>query len=165
MYVCNGVFPHFSAHPHPSGRFHENIAKGIIAAFAAVVCMLGSISRLRRNGQPHKRTYGKALRPTGRSMRLATPRPSWRTFMPITWAGPWTTPCPATSLGHQIHCSPAQVRQNAWSDITPAAIKIHGDVAFVHYHYTRVTKDSMAKEKQTSGRWTDILKNGAKNGY
>ncbi len=43
-------------------------------------------------------------------------------------------------------------------DITPAAIKIHGDVAFVHYHWSQIAKDAAGKEKETAGRWTDILK-------
>ena len=42
-------------------------------------------------------------------------------------------------------------------DIQPAAIKIHGNVAFVHYHYVQVVKDAAGKDKETSGRWTDIL--------
>ena len=42
-------------------------------------------------------------------------------------------------------------------DIQPTAIKIHGNVAFVHYHYVQVAKDATGKDKETSGRWTDIL--------
>ena len=44
-----------------------------------------------------------------------------------------------------------------FSDIKPVAIKIHGDVAFVHYYYTMVSKNTEGKEKSVSGRWTDIL--------
>jgi ketosteroid isomerase-like protein len=44
-----------------------------------------------------------------------------------------------------------------YHDIKPIAIKIHGDVAFVHYYYTMITKDVEGKEKSSSGRWTDIL--------
>jgi ketosteroid isomerase-like protein len=48
-------------------------------------------------------------------------------------------------------------------EITPAAIKIHGNVAFVHYFYSQTYKDSEGKEKNSSGRWTDILmKDGGK---
>ena len=42
-------------------------------------------------------------------------------------------------------------------DIQPVAIKIHGNVAFAHYHYVQITKDEAGKEKESSGRWTDIL--------
>lgn len=42
-------------------------------------------------------------------------------------------------------------------DLQPVAIKIHGNVAFAHYHYTQVVKDATGKDKETSGRWTDIL--------
>ncbi len=43
------------------------------------------------------------------------------------------------------------------SDIKPVAIKIHGNVAIVHYYYTVTQKDAEGKEKSSSGRWTDIL--------
>jgi ketosteroid isomerase-like protein len=42
-------------------------------------------------------------------------------------------------------------------DVKPVAIKIHGDVAFVHYYYTTIYKDAEGKEKSSAGRWTDIL--------
>ncbi len=42
-------------------------------------------------------------------------------------------------------------------DIQPLAIKIHGNVAIVHYSYTAVTKSGEEKEKTEQGRWTDIL--------
>lgn len=42
-------------------------------------------------------------------------------------------------------------------DLQPVGIKIHGNLAFVHYHYTQIVKDSSGKDKETSGRWTDIL--------
>ena len=48
-------------------------------------------------------------------------------------------------------------------DIQPLAIKIHGDVAIVHYSYVFIFKDVEEKEKDMQGRWTDILiKQGAK---
>ncbi|MCZ7640657.1 MAG: nuclear transport factor 2 family protein [Verrucomicrobia bacterium] len=43
-------------------------------------------------------------------------------------------------------------------NIQPAGIKLHGDVAIVHYYWTRIYRDSEGKEKNESGRWTDILK-------
>ena len=42
-------------------------------------------------------------------------------------------------------------------DVQPVAIKIHGNVAFAHYHYVQIVKDSAGKDKESSGRWTDIL--------
>ncbi len=42
-------------------------------------------------------------------------------------------------------------------DITPAAIQIYGNVAFVHYYYTTIEKELESKAKTISGRWTDIL--------
>lgn len=42
-------------------------------------------------------------------------------------------------------------------ELNPVGIKIHGNVAFVHYYYTALYKDVEGKEKGTSGRWTDIL--------
>lgn len=42
--------------------------------------------------------------------------------------------------------------------IQPVAIKIHGDIAFVHYYWTQITQtNGDPKEKDSSGRWTDIL--------
>ncbi len=43
-------------------------------------------------------------------------------------------------------------------EITPVAIKVHGDFAFVHYYYSQAYKDSEGKMKFANGRWTDILK-------
>jgi ketosteroid isomerase-like protein len=42
-------------------------------------------------------------------------------------------------------------------DIKPAAIQIHGSVAFVDYYYALVFKDAEGKEQNSRGRWTDIL--------
>ncbi|MBA4385295.1 MAG: hypothetical protein C0410_11210 [Anaerolinea sp.] len=42
-------------------------------------------------------------------------------------------------------------------DITPVAIQIYGNVAFVHYYYTTIEKELESKAKTSSGRWTDIL--------
>jgi ketosteroid isomerase-like protein len=42
-------------------------------------------------------------------------------------------------------------------DLQPVAIKIHNNVAIVQYYYTRILKDTDGKEKNVSGRWTDIL--------
>ncbi len=43
------------------------------------------------------------------------------------------------------------------NDIQPVAIKIHDNIAIVHYYYSNIVKDVEGKEKNTSGRWTDIL--------
>lgn len=42
-------------------------------------------------------------------------------------------------------------------DIKPAAIKIHGDIAIVHYFYSRAYKNIEGNVKYAQGRWTDIL--------
>jgi ketosteroid isomerase-like protein len=41
--------------------------------------------------------------------------------------------------------------------VQPAAIKIHDNVAIVHYYWSQITQASGEKEKESSGRWTDIL--------
>jgi ketosteroid isomerase-like protein len=43
-------------------------------------------------------------------------------------------------------------------EITPVAIKVYGDFAFVHYFYSQAYKNTEGKMKYTSGRWTDILR-------
>jgi ketosteroid isomerase-like protein len=43
-------------------------------------------------------------------------------------------------------------------NIQPVGIKLHGDIAFAHYYWTRIYQDAEGKEKTESGRWTDILK-------
>ena len=42
-------------------------------------------------------------------------------------------------------------------EIKPVAIKVHGNMAIVHYTYARLVKDVEGKQKNRSGRWTDIL--------
>lgn len=42
-------------------------------------------------------------------------------------------------------------------EIQPVAIKIHGNMAIVHYYYSRLVKDVEGKERNWRGRWTDIL--------
>ena len=42
-------------------------------------------------------------------------------------------------------------------EINPVAIKIHGNVAIVHYYFSFIRKDAEGKESNRSGRWTDIL--------
>jgi ketosteroid isomerase-like protein len=43
-------------------------------------------------------------------------------------------------------------------DIMPVAIKVHGDMAIVHYYYSRLIKEADGEEENINGRWTDILK-------
>ncbi len=50
-----------------------------------------------------------------------------------------------------------QTTQILVQEIKPVAIKIHGNIAIVHYYYSRVVKDAEGKEKNRNGRWTDIL--------
>lgn len=48
-------------------------------------------------------------------------------------------------------------------EFNPVAIDVHGNVAFVHYYYTRAYKDAEGKHKMERGRWTDIwMKEGKK---
>jgi len=41
--------------------------------------------------------------------------------------------------------------------ITPVAIQVHGNFAFVAYYYTEIVKDAEGKTKSRQGRWLDIL--------
>lgn len=41
--------------------------------------------------------------------------------------------------------------------IKPLSIKIHNDIAIVHYYWSNLVKDAEGKERNRSGRWTDIL--------
>ena len=48
-------------------------------------------------------------------------------------------------------------------DLQPVAVRVHGNIAYVHYLWTRLIKDAEGKEKRQAGRWTDILtKDGGK---
>lgn len=42
-------------------------------------------------------------------------------------------------------------------DIEPVTVRVHGNVAYAHYVFTEIIKDSEGKEQNRSGRWTDIL--------
>lgn len=44
------------------------------------------------------------------------------------------------------------------TNLQPTAIKIHGDVAIVHYYWSQIVKPADGKEVNRSGRWTDVLK-------
>lgn len=41
--------------------------------------------------------------------------------------------------------------------ITPVAIQVHGNFAFVAYYYSEIVKDAEGKAKSRQGRWLDIL--------
>jgi len=41
--------------------------------------------------------------------------------------------------------------------ISPVGIKIYGNIAFAHYYWAQRVKDAEGKERNESGRWTDIL--------
>lgn len=43
------------------------------------------------------------------------------------------------------------------STVKPVAIKIHGDIAIVHYYWAQTVQKADGKELRNSGRWTDIL--------
>lgn len=42
-------------------------------------------------------------------------------------------------------------------EVKPVGIKIHGDVAIVHYFFHEVLEDAEGKKIESKGRWTDIL--------
>lgn len=42
-------------------------------------------------------------------------------------------------------------------DIQPVAINVFENIAIAHYHYTAISKDAEGKERDRSGRWTDVL--------
>ncbi len=50
-----------------------------------------------------------------------------------------------------------KTRKTLVYDIKPAAIKIHGNTAIVHYYFSDLIKETDGKEKTESGRWTDVL--------
>jgi len=50
-----------------------------------------------------------------------------------------------------------QTRKVLVHQIDLVAIKIHGNVAVVHYYYSMIGTDAEGKERTRSGRWTDIL--------
>ncbi len=70
----------------------------------------------------------------------------------------YQSPVPATKetarkfLTHELATTKTIVFQ-----ITPVAIQVHGDFAFVAYYYTEITKDAEGKTKTRQGRWLDIL--------
>jgi len=43
------------------------------------------------------------------------------------------------------------------SNIQPAAIQIHGNVALVYYYFSVIANDAEGKEQRSRGRWLDIL--------
>lgn len=48
-------------------------------------------------------------------------------------------------------------------DITPVAIQVYGNFAFVDYYFKMIEKENEGKTTNSSGRWTDILlKQGGK---
>ncbi len=42
-------------------------------------------------------------------------------------------------------------------DVNPVGIKVHGEVAVVHYYYSRTFVDNSGGRHSDAGRWTDIL--------
>jgi uncharacterized protein (TIGR02246 family) len=42
-------------------------------------------------------------------------------------------------------------------EMTPLAIQVYGNIAFVHYYYHIVRTDKKGEDKASSWRWTDIL--------
>lgn len=42
-------------------------------------------------------------------------------------------------------------------EIKPVAIKVHDNIAIVHYYYSRLVQNKEGKESMRRGNWTDIL--------
>lgn len=56
-----------------------------------------------------------------------------------------------------------ETSENLFYALKPVGIKVHGDVAIVHFYFTYTGKDLNGEETTVSGHWTDILtKQGAK---
>lgn len=47
--------------------------------------------------------------------------------------------------------------KNLLYDIQPLQVRVNGNMAYVHYFWSTIVKDSEGKEKRRNGRWTDIL--------
>ena len=50
-----------------------------------------------------------------------------------------------------------QTTKTLVEELKPVGIKIHGNVAIVHYYYHSIMEDAEGKEISERGRWTDIL--------
>ena len=50
-----------------------------------------------------------------------------------------------------------ETSESVFYTLKPAGIKIHGDVAIVHYYYTRTFVDASGEQHSDAGKWTDIL--------
>ncbi|MDO8539976.1 MAG: nuclear transport factor 2 family protein [Opitutaceae bacterium] len=50
-----------------------------------------------------------------------------------------------------------QTSKTLVQDLQPVTVRVHGNIAYAHYLFTRVVKDAEGKQKREAGRWTDIL--------
>jgi ketosteroid isomerase-like protein len=50
-----------------------------------------------------------------------------------------------------------ETREIVWRTLKPVGIKVHGNVAIVHYFYTTTSRGAEGDERTTAGYWTDIL--------
>jgi len=50
-----------------------------------------------------------------------------------------------------------ETTESMWYTLKPVGIKVHGDVAIVHYFFTTTDRDAEGDEETSSGYWTDIL--------
>jgi len=50
-----------------------------------------------------------------------------------------------------------ETSENVLYTLKPIGIKVHGDVAIVHYFFTSTDLDAAGKQTTSSGHWTDIL--------
>jgi ketosteroid isomerase-like protein len=50
-----------------------------------------------------------------------------------------------------------ETSENVLYTLKPMGIKVHGDIAIVHYFFTSTDLDAEGKQTTTSGHWTDIV--------
>ena len=70
----------------------------------------------------------------------------------------YANPLPnSKEVGRKFITHSHQSEKTLVQNIQPVAIKVYGNVAFVHYHYRRISRDTEGKQQDERGRWTDIL--------
>ncbi len=72
------------------------------------------------------------------------------------WSNSSTLPTTKESHGKFLEYSMKNSKVLVY-DITPVAIQVFGNFAFVHYYFKMIEKENEGKTTNSSGRWTDIL--------
>jgi len=82
--------------------------------------------------------------------QLAVFHPSY-----VGWSYERPIPCP---LHRQWLDYYSKISETTVWEITPLAIQVYGNFAFIHYYYRIMVHDKIKNEdNQENGRWTDIL--------